>query len=285
LCNHLALSEQLTEDGLSKVRASVVKVEIIVHPAPTLIPKTQLPNCFNGAYVCIAGTGIVVSKTGDVITASHVAADSVKLINDLHALHIDARMVIGISIPNTGNKVLTVASNTSLNDVEIKAIDPLHDLALLHVTNLPVSRVLIKTPTQEVKSPGWPAPVKIAPERAKDVEPIFACGFPLGESALVTTSGTVASAWSDETVLTARALPNAMPIDVYKLDIQITFGNSGGPIFRLSDNAVVGIVIEGSTVVGGAPTAVPSKYIAEFLANNGVSWEKAEREKPLSRKN
>jgi S1-C subfamily serine protease len=280
LCACCVFADKPTESVLGRIRASVVKVEVVILPGapprPFPDPK-QLPECFQGRFVCIVGTGIVVNSNGDVITASHVATDSTQLINALQGKQIVAHLMVGISFPNIESAHLTVAAATSEVNAEIKAVDPLHDLALLHVPNLPVLRELVHTPTQSVMSPGWPAPVNFAPKRAQDAEPIFACGFPLGESALVTTQGSIASAWSDETVLTARNLRDARSIDIYKLNLQSTFGNSGGPVFRSSDQAVIGIIIEGSSIPGGAPTAVPSKYVTEFLTQNGVAWQRAKK--------
>lgn len=278
LCACRARSENSTGEALDKVRYSVVKVAVVAKQpavAPTAgSPIVQLPDCFHGSRVCILGTGIAVSSNGDVITASHVATASIELRNVLHAEQVDSELVVGISIPNHedshGN---TFASWTLEVDVEIKAIDTLHDLALLHAAKLPLRRRLGRIDDNVLSSPAWPVPVTLSPVRAKDAEPIFACGFPLGDPDMVTTNGTIGSAWASEIVSTARSSPNAYPIDVYKLDIQLTHGNSGGPIFRLSDQAVLGIVIEGHDNLPGAPPiAVPSKYITEFLTKNNVAW-------------
>jgi S1-C subfamily serine protease len=278
MCSSTAFSQTSTEDVLGNVRESVVTVEVFLHSTPgPEAGAVPLPDCLRSSSGCILGTGIVVSKNGDVVTASHVAAAANQLLNTLRPSHIDVQLVIGVSFSNIENQHLVLRESTLEVPAEIRAIDPLHDLALIRVLNLPVPVPLIRTPTATVgATPAWPAPVKFAIERAKDAEPIFACGFPLGEQALVTTNGTIASAWSTETVLTARGLPNAESIDIYKLDIQLTHGNSGGPIFRLPDQAVVGIVIEGSDVVIGAPpVAVPAKYIVGLLTQNGVPWEPA----------
>jgi S1-C subfamily serine protease len=212
-----------------------------------------------------------------VVTASHVAAESSQIINALQAMQIAPRLAVGIEVPNIENAQFNFVAGTTLVNAEIKAIDPLHDLALLHVQNPPAPREIIHTPTRSVMSHGWPAPVNFASERAQDAEPIFACGFPLGEPALVTTLGSIATAWASETAITARNLGDPHPIDIYKLDLQITFGNSGGPVFRSSDQAVIGITIEMSTIPGGAPSAVPSKYITDFLTQNGVAWQTAKK--------
>lgn len=280
LCTCCAFAQQTPESALDKVRSSVVKIEIVIHPTVPLtspVDSQPLPDCFQGQVSCIAGTGIVVSSTGDVITASHVATESIHLINALQGRRIAADLEVGISVPNIENAHLTFGANTSRVRVEIKAIDQLHDLALLHAPILPVPHELLRFRDQSIMSPAWPAPIRFGSERASDAEPIFACGFPLGEPALVTTEGSIASAWSNETVLTAQNLRDATPIEVYKLNLQSTFGNSGGPIFRSSDQAVVGIIIEMSKIPGGAPTAVPSKYITAFLTEQGVPWQTAKK--------
>jgi S1-C subfamily serine protease len=268
----LAFSQKSTEDVLGNVRDSVVSVEVFLHSRNGLgSPTIPLPACLQDS--CILGTGVVVSESGDVLTASHVAAAALQMLGPLRAGHVDVQLVVGVSFGHYNDGQFILKVGTREVPAEVKAVDPVHDLALLHVSELPRPYPLIRTPSSLVSEGGWPRPIKIAPERARDAEPVFVCGFPLGEQALVTTSGEVASAWSSGVVLTAIGRPDAEPIDLYKLDIQLTHGNSGGPVFRLSDQAVVGIVIEGSdTIIGAPPVAVPSEYIATFLTQNGVTW-------------
>ncbi len=97
-----------------------------------------------------------------------------------------------------------------------------------------------------------------------------------GPSAITTTSGHVATAWGSEVPEHAHQTGLSGEIDVYRLDMTATSGNSGGPAFRSNNQQVIGMIIEvlGNTNGGGwTATAIPSHYITEMLDKDNIPWK------------
>lgn len=87
--------------------------------------------------------------------------------------------------------------------------------------------------------------LRLATERARDGEDIAVSGYPVAEPVLITTTGTVASAWGfDLTQLPDLAGPVLADLDdLYLVDATINPGNSGGPVYRTRDGALIGVCL------------------------------------------
>lgn len=276
-------------DVVDSVRPSVVQVAIRLRlNAENRIPPVppQFQACFGGGGYCIAGTGFFVNTNGDVVTAFHVvdgyrAPNGIddpgvkQILEILAANNISCDLVIGVALPDMDDKDLggikvTIAAATQVFPADIGVTDPAHDLAIVKPRRNPFTQM----PTLFAGTTGGPPPqtkvkaVVFSQTRPRDAEEIFACGYPFGEAGLVTTSGSVASAWNQRVLLRSQAAGYNSPIDVYNADLRINFGNSGGPVFRLSDQAVIGVSVEG---LGSLGILVPSKYVVAFLKSQNIA--------------
>jgi S1-C subfamily serine protease len=268
-------------DAIEAVRPAIVQVAIritgISSPAPFPLGQS-VQDCFqshNG--ICVVGTGFFVNDSGDVITAGHVGNDVRQIIETLNAHEIHAIVLIGVSLPNFESNHLTVASGTQVFPATLTATNAEHDIAIFHTTDNPFTnmRPLIGGPGAAAYPPPTVTFLHLALTKPRDGDEIFACGFPFGEPGLVTTSGALASAWKSETLMTAQAagLSDTTLTDTYWVDLRVNPGNSGGPIFRMRDHAVLGIVVEGKGSIG---VVVPAKYVADFLKSRTIQWTPAD---------
>jgi S1-C subfamily serine protease len=283
-----ASPQKSTADLVDLVRPAVVQMAIeITEPVFNKRLPPPLDQYFQDRTIFVAGTGFFVNVAGDVVTANHVAnglqipgripdLGIQQIIQMLKTSGINAVAVIGVSIPNVETKQITLASSSTLFPVTLTYTDAEHDIAVFHATvnpftNMPRTFVGPGTaglPQQKATF------VQLATKRPRDAEDGFACGFPFGESGLVTTSGTIASAWKSETLLSAQSAGSTNSTEVYWADLRVNPGNSGGPIFRMSDQAVLGIVVENK---GNLGSVVPAKYVADFLKTNAIQWSSADK--------
>jgi len=276
-----------TADLVDLVRPAVVQVAVKITDVPlrNAIPS-PLDQCFRGS-ICVVGTGFLVNSNGDVVTASHVAngiqgnaqalgVQQIIQVLEAHGIHAEAR--IAVSIPNVETSHLTISSGSQLFPATWVAADAEHDIAVFHATVNPFTK-MPKT-FGGSGAAGLPQAkarfVHLALKRPRDGEEIFACGFPFGEPGLVTTSGAIASAWKSDTLNTAKATVLPLPVEIYQVDLRLNPGNSGGPVFRMQDQAVLGMVVESKGSLG---IVVPAKYIAEFLKAHGIQWSSAANER------
>jgi len=255
------------------VRPAVVQVLVHITDAPpTLSLAVSLPPCFGASKInCVVGTGFFVNDAGDVVTACHVADGVQQIIQLLGTAGIHARATIGVNMPNVETKNLTVSSGTVGFPATLIATDPEHDIAVFRPATNPFTN-MPKTfggPGASGSPQTKAAFVHLAVGRPLDGEEIVACGFPFGEPGLVTTSGAIASAWKTEVLTTAKAAGMTIPVEVYWVDLRINPGNSGGPVFRMGDQSVVAMVVE---LGGSLGSAVPAKYIAEFLKTHDIPF-------------
>jgi S1-C subfamily serine protease len=100
---------------------------------------------------------------------------------------------------------------------------------------------------------GKPVPLplgvaKLSSDRPRDGSSIAVSGYPFGQPVLITTNGTIASAWS---VDIKNAIPPGAPAgftmpdirDSYLADISVNPGNSGGPVYRAKDGSIIGVCV------------------------------------------
>ncbi len=247
--------QQTTTELINAVSPSVVQIMIVIsgQTGPTPVLPRELQDCF-------------ADDAGDVITASHVAQDVQKAIQLLAQAGVRAQVTIGVKMPNVETEHLIIHSGTAGFPAVLLSIDPIHDLAAYRTLNNPLNgiRPMIGDDKGTDLAPTKATAAHIAKSRAQDGEAIVACGYPFGEPGLVTTSGTIASAWKSDMLMTSQIVGKPTSIETYWVDLRVNPGNSGGPIFRMEDRSVLGVVVE---LHGSMGIAVPAKYITEFSHN------------------
>jgi S1-C subfamily serine protease len=272
-------------DLVDDVRPSVVKIDLHIHGKveewPPQVPQ-GIRECFGEMQTCVVGTGYFVNSNGDVVTAFHVVDGydghpGVKqIIELLNATGIHAEMKIGVAVPNIERGKSVIGANTMSYSATLVSTDPAHDIALIRSTKNPFTSeppLLIDAGAQS-RSLGEPKFVTFSEARPRDAEDIFACGYPFGQHGLVTTSGTVASAWNSMPLVRAHAAGIDQNTEVYQVDLRINPGDSGGPVFRVSDESVMGMAIEeiAGGGAGGLGIAIPAKFVTAFLKSQGVPF-------------
>src|SRR5207237_936236 len=101
--------------------------------------------------------------------------------------------------------------------------DPESDLALLRLESGNLDSIAFAVGPEQLEA--RPQPTRFRGEGATDGEPVAVSGYPLGEAALVTNAGAIASSW---TLSTNKA-------DRYLGDFTANPGNSGGPVYHVPD--------------------------------------------------
>jgi S1-C subfamily serine protease len=193
------------EDMIDSVRAMVVQIRVDLDPGSTLPDGIMCPFV---SGVCVVRTGFFVNTDGYVVTAYHVAEDMTQTIQALEAKGARGHAAMGLALPNFEKHGMIVAWIFSKFDVKQVAEDKAHDLAIL----APADENLFKGAKMLVVHgrglsdlPRFaPMIARLSSERPRDGQAIFACGFPLGSDALVSTTGVLASAWANENLETAR---------------------------------------------------------------------------------
>ena len=274
-------AQKSTADLVDLVRPAVVQVAVKITDIPRTKPiPSPLDQYFRGGVIFVVGTGFFINDAGDVVTASHVATGVQgmplqpgiqQIIQTLEANGIHAEPRIGVSIPNVETSQLRVSGGTDLFPATLVAVDTQHDIAVFHATVNPFTNM-----PRTFSGPGangLPQTkakfVHLALNRPRDGEEIFACGFPFGEPGLVITSGIIASAWKTNTLTAVAGTGISLPIDTYWADLRVNPGNSGGPVFRPSDQAVLGMVVQ---LRGSLGVVVPAKYVSECSATIRSPW-------------
>jgi S1-C subfamily serine protease len=257
-------------DAIDVARPSVVQICIADNQMKTMV----------------AGTGFIVDQGGYVLTAGHVTRGANEIIKTNQIA--DGRIVIGLSQPSTA----TMRANFTFVGCEVVEEDLRHDLALVRMNPNPfeggVSSGLV------INGSEVPLLFDVATrssDQLRDGTPIAVSGYPLSELVLITTSGALASAWGFEIArVPIPGAPAGFSIpDVrnsYLADISVNPGNSGGPAYRISDGAVIGVCVafrnvplkiaNGPVLVNGEPlqynsglsVIVPISYGEELIARN-----------------
>lgn len=175
------------------------------------------------------GSGFLFNECGGVITNFHVIRDT---------------EAIGILHPHTGIKAI-------FRDVSIVKVDPIHDLAYLHISN---SNLLQNS---------LPAKLNIDHQTSKG-DKVIAVTNPYIFDGYFTEStvGKVTKSTQVFTQRTALANENALyHYDIFFFQQFIDSGSSGGPIFNFPEGEVIAIATGAIGNDARYSFGIPSKYL------------------------
>jgi len=207
------------------------------------VETIELAKRFSVAVVCITidvnhlatslnslGSGFVVNRRGDFITASHVT----------DAMNKQHGCTPSIYLSKTVWADASTADLTFVEFSECWSEPPPVDLSLCRPLENPFMEPHL------AKSIGFAA---IRTDRLKDGEPVAFTGFPLGIVRPLTSKGDVATYAGDDLIIDRAAWPGA----------------SGSPVYD-GDGRVVGVVRQaGANVAGGLAFATPADKLQMFL--------------------
>jgi S1-C subfamily serine protease len=285
--------------AIEKARPSIVQIALVTHHAP---PTTRAVT-FDPIERFAMGTGVLIGTKGYVVTALHVVTAGRAAIE--RRANGSLRLEVAIPYRNVDDPA-RVSARDCFALVQFDEVDEdvVHDLALLKLKTNPfhakipaLARVNgVEFDNLQVSS----ATLDIA--RPPDGAGVAISGFPLGESSLVTTAGSLASVWSSTQTESPVPLPSqdwSPPVqsDTYLADLAANPGNSGGPIYLSKTGNLIGICVairlapmrdqNGNPVTvdgqqlsyaSGLTVVVPARYIAELLDRNGVVWRDASKQ-------
>lgn len=207
----LCCADRVGADNSDAVPDRIASAKRSVVGVGTLLPTRRPPGA-------IRGTGFVVADGRHVISNHHVIPTA--LAQEQHET-----LVIFIG---TGGDAQT-------RTARVLRSDPEHDLALLRLEGPPLPALVIDAETA-----------------VREGDDLLFTGYPLGHvlglyptttRAMVSNIAPVAipaSAASELNATTIRRLKDPYPI--YQLDAIAYPGNSGSPVYRIGDGAVVGVI-------------------------------------------
>lgn len=201
--SRLAVAETFP-DVLAQVKPSIAGVGTVL---PTRTPPGQL-----------RGTGFVVGDGRLLLTSAHVIPAKLNA-------ERNERLV---AMVGTGQ-------NPQLRELEVVARDDKHDVVLLRISGSPL-RPLVLGSSDEVR----------------EGQSLAFTGFPIGailglypvtHRAMVSAVTPIVIPTDNSRVLNARMLSRLMePFDVFQLDATAYPGNSGGPLYRIDNGEVIGMM-------------------------------------------
>jgi len=275
-------------DAVERIRPCVLQIVFSARDLSEEL-RNKIGSPFISAHI---GTGFLLNKDGYAITAYHVITSGQQLIQDDKNYKAGKKRIqIGLAQPLTEN----FRANFNLVDFDVVDTDPRHDLALLKIRQNPfIGQVRSGIVINGQELPMVFGTATINPQRPKDGEAIALSGYPLKNAVLITNAGWLATSWAYDIV--EQQVPGAPPDftmpdrgDIYLADITVNHGNSGGPVYLVSNANVIGMAVafqrapvEGQqnnevtkdgkqlSYSSGLTVVVPARYIAELLKKNGV---------------
>lgn len=181
------------------------------------------------------GEGVVLVSTPSGLGSGFIISEEGYVITNFHVIENETRITVNIF-----RKEGEVFKKTKIEDVEIIAVSPFVDLALLKFTPPEGLKVTV---------------VYLAEDRPlREGDTVFAIGNPLGLERTI-SEGIISKANRQEEGLL-----------YIQTTTQINPGNSGGPLFN-ERGEVIGVTNMGYLMAEGLNFAIPSRYVIEFLKN------------------
>lgn len=222
------------------------------------------------------GTGFLVGSGRYLVTAKHV----------IDAVPSGFSAVAGLAGVDEDSPDLQLRAAFVHAPMTLIAEDLVNDLALLEVRMPPgaVSMEFVVAEEDGTRhTSGRTSPMKLAVTRPVEGTEIATSGFPLFAPSLVTTRGILASTFAP--LATSTVEPIALLCDVTAIN-----GNSGGPVYRVSDGAVIGVCRAVKMASAGSPhtvpllVATPVEHVIALLDSNGIEYEAPSVSPPKKRK-
>jgi hypothetical protein len=154
-----------------------------------------------GAIDAPLGTGFLVDEGGHVVTAKHVLDAGRALAQQFR---LPALFRLALAAPNVVADGVRISSTFFLADGDVLDEDDTHNLALLRMRPNPFVDPMPQLVEIGEERYGFLYGVaRLADRRPRDGEVVGVSGYPLLNNALVTNSGSIASAWLTESSVDA----------------------------------------------------------------------------------
>lgn len=182
------------------------------------------------------GAGVVLVQTPGGLGSGFIINDRGYCVTNFHVVERETRLSVTFFLSGDDNDV----TRRRIDDIEILALNPFMDLALLRVP---------KPSDLEFE------PVDFAPDNSlQEGQPVFAIGNPLGLERSVSQG------------IVSTRNRNFDGLTYIQTTTEINPGNSGGPLFDLYGR-VVGVTNMKLTFGEGLGFAIPIRYVKDFLRN------------------
>lgn len=238
-------------EAIDAVRPSVVQIAVDV-----------------GSHQVVVGTGFIAQADGLILTARHVAEAA-----RMAAAQTAGRIIIRLALPLLTGPI-TIRGSFEILAAEVVVEDPRHDLAVMRLMDNPYAHRktsgIFQTQDGGTAINALYGVAQLDERAVRDGETVAVSGYPMEESALVTTSGAIASAFGvdvAETQMPGAPLGFSVPdvADSYLADVAVNPGNSGGPVYRVEGGSVIGVC-----VAFRVASAEPQQGTA-FFYNSGLT--------------
>jgi len=254
--NHVASAQH--NPGKDPAGVSIAQVK------PLVVQITFKSDLTEPGYQAgIAGSGIMVSDEGYVLTAAHVVTGTEAGLRGNGATKVE--FFVGILIDTMSGPGVNSRGSFAYIPCTIKDTDPVHDIAILQLAENPFSdafRMRIKTGDKEPKVILGVA--KLEQSVPAEGQTVLASGYPGYIPTLVTQRGMIASeAFSAEPTPRPGAGAGSLSPDVEDailLDAVVNPGISGGPVYLPGEHSVIGICrAYGPSAYGPSPTSTSQR--------------------------
>src|SRR5271156_2390885 len=280
--NHVASAQH--NPGKDPAGVSIAQVK------PLVVQITFKSDLTEPGYQAgIAGSGIMVSEEGYVLTAAHVVTGTEAGLRGDGATKVE--FFAGILIDTMAGAGANPRGSFAYVPCTIKDADPIHDIAVLQLAQNPFSEAFrhgIKIGDKEPKITLGVA--KLEQSVPPEGQTVLVSGYPFTIPTLVTQRGMIASE-SLTGAPTQRASAAggflAEIEDAILLDAAVVPGNSGGPVYLPGEHTVIGIceasepslifatqpqqtVVAGAGRNSGLAVVIPIKYAIALLQKNKI---------------